>query len=217
MHKTMQALITDTERALYQGSGPGVQVYAQDTIARFIQEGYEHCYKQKFWPQFRQRETRILDGVTGQVTVPFTFIQDWEDIQHVFREGSDRPLPVLPASYNTLNNPTSSTTPRFIEASGDANLFRIYPADATGNIQVVGRTTRLVEFGLLDTVPFDNVALVHYAAWSYFTDDASNPAAASKQQGLFESRMNKIWDDAQSHSIEINPSAGYVPDRWYER
>lgn len=217
MQKTLQALITDVEKALYQSAGPGVQIYAQDIIGRHLNEGFKHCYKQKFWPQFRKRETRTLNGTTGLVTAPFTYIQDWEDIQHVFRRGSDRPLPVVPASYNTLDDPPSSSTPRFIEATGDTNLFRVYPVASTGDVQVVGRSTRLTDFGATDTVPFDDVALVHYAAWSYFTDDASNPASAAKHQGLFEGRMKSIWNDAQSHSIELNPQTGYVPDRWYER
>lgn len=217
MHKTLQALVTDTEKALYQSAGPGVQVYAQDIIARHINEAFEHIYKQRYWPQFRKRETRTLDGVTGQVTVPFTYIQDWEDIQHVFRRGSDRPLPVLPASYNSLDDPVNHATPRYIEATGDANLFRIYPLAAEGDVLVVGRATQLVEYGLLDEVPFDHLALVHYAAWTYFTDDASNPASAAKHQGLFESRMKVILDNSQNHEIELNPNSAYIPDRWYER
>lgn len=217
MHKTLQALITDVEHALYQSAGPAVQIYAQDTIARHINEGFQHCYKQRFWPQFRKRETRTLNGVTGHVTAPFTHIADWEDIEHVFRRGSDRPLPLLPPSYNTLDDPVAHATARYIEATGDANLFTVYPIVAEGDILVVGRTTNTTTYGLADTVPFDHIALVHYAAWSYFTDDGSNPASALKHQGLFESRMKKIESDSDSHAIELNPNSAYIPDRWYER
>jgi hypothetical protein len=217
MQKTLQSLITDTERELYQSAGPGVQVYAQDRIAGLLNQAYEHCYKQEFWPQFRKREQRTLNGTTGEITAPLSFIADWEDIQHVFRENSDRPLPIAPASFNTLAYPPSSTYPRFIEATGGANVFRVYPADAIGEVLVVGRQTRLVEFGSADTVPFDHLALIHFAAWSYFTDDASNPAAALKHQGLFETRMQKLRDDAFGHAVQLNPHSGYIPDRWYER
>lgn len=216
MQKTLQALVTDTEKALYQSAGPGVQVYAEDIIARLINEAFDHCNKQEFWPQYRKRETRTLDGVTGQVTAPFTYIADWEDIQHVFRDGSDRPLPIMPASFNTIAHPPSSSVPRFIEASGDSNLFRVYPLDAIGTVQVIGRTTRTADFALTDVVPFDAQALTHYAAWSYFTDDASNPAAAAKHQGLYEMRMKKIRDNAFDHAVQLNPQSGYIPDRWTE-
>lgn len=217
MQKTLQALITDTERELYQSAGPGVQVYAQDRIGSLLNQAYHHCYKQEFWPQFRKREQRTLNGITGLVTAPFTYIADWEDIQHVFRANSDRPLPILPASFNTIDYPPTSTYPRFIEATGDANLVKFYPITATGTVLVVGRQTRLVDFGLTDTVTFDHLALIHFAAWSYFTDDASNPAAALKHQGLFETRMQKLKDDAFGHAVQLNPHSGYIPDRWYER
>lgn len=217
MTKTMQALITDVEHALYQSAGPNVQVYAQDTILRLITNAYKHCYKQAFYPQYRKRETRILDGSTGQVTVPLTFITDWEDLQHVFRVGSDRPLPVLPASFNTLNDPPTATVPRFIEANGTSKLVTIYPITSKGSVQFVGRLTAPSEFGLTTVVPFDDVALVHFAAWAYYTDDGSNPASAAKHQGLFEARMKTIMDNSFSHSVQLNPSTGDVPDRWYER
>lgn len=216
MQKTMSALMTDVQRELYQSPGVSVQTYSQDRIVALIQQAYEHCVKQEFWPQFRKRETRTLDGVTGQVTVPFTDILDWEDIEAVFRENSDRPIPIAPASFNSLSYPPSGTTPRFIEASGDANLFRVYPIDAVGQVLVVGRRTQLTTFGLTDVVPFDHLALVHFAAWSYFTDDASNPASAMKHQGLFETRMAKIKDNAFDHAVQLNPHSGYVPDRWFE-
>lgn len=216
MQKTMAQLITDVQRELYQSSGVGVQLYSQDRIMQLINQAYEHCMKQEFWPQYRKREVRVLDGTTGRVTVPFTYILDWEDIQHVFRENSDRPLPITPASFNTLNYPPSGATPRFIEASGDSKLFRVYPPDATGSVQVVGRATITASYNLNDIVAFDSLALTHFAAWSYFTDDASNPAAALKHQGLFETRMDKIKDQSFDHAVQLNPHSGYIPDRWHE-
>jgi hypothetical protein len=217
MQKTLAALITDVQKELYQSPGPGVQVYSQDRIMSLIQQAYEHCYKDHFWPQFRRREIRTLNGTTGLVTAPFTYIQDWEDIQHVFREHSDRPLPITPASFNALGYGPNGGNPRFIEATGDANLFRVYPADAEGQVEVVGRTSLITPFVLTDTVPFDHLCLIHFAAWSYFTDDASNPAAALKHQGLFETRIDKLKDDSTQHAVQLNPQSGYIPDRWYER
>jgi len=212
MQKTLQALISDVEKALYQSAGPGVQMYSQDLIASLLQQAFKHCYRAEFWPQYRRREVRTLNGLTGHVTAPLVYIRDWDDVQHVFRRGTDRPLPILPAATNTLD--IVGTSARWIEASGDANIFTVYPLEATDNIVVVGRETRISEFGLSDTVPFDDLALVHFAAWSYFTDDASNPASAAKHQGLFETRMKKLKDDAFGHTVELNSRSGYIPDRW---
>lgn len=216
MRKTMQALITDVQRELYQSAGPGVQVYAQDRIQALIQQAFEHCYKAKWWPQYRKREVRALDGTTGQVTVPFAYIKAWDDVKHVFRRGSDRPLPILPASFNTSDLGTTSEFARYVEATDDENLFTIYPISATSNIEVVGRRTYDVPFVPTDVVPFEYLPLVHFAAWTYFIDDASNPPAALRHQGLYEKAMKEFEDASLGHAVELNPNSGYVPDRWYE-
>lgn len=212
MQKTLQALISQTERALYQSSGPGVQVYAQDDIAQHLNDAFKHCYRAEWWPQYRKREVRVLDGVTGQVTADFTDILAWDDIQHVYRDGSIKGLSVLPASLTALG--ITGDQARFIEADGTAKLFTVFPRTATGQIEVVGRKTYNSEFGLVDVVPFDDLALVHFAAWSYFVDDASNPASAMKHQGLYESRMRLLRDDSFGHTVELNPHAEEIPTRW---
>jgi hypothetical protein len=214
-YKTLQALVTDTEKALYQAAGPGVQIYAQDVLIQQLQNAFDFIFLDYWWPQFIRREVRTLDGVSGLVTVPFALITHYEDIKAVFRRNSDRPLPELPLSYNSLDYPTGSLA-RHIEATGDSNLFRVYPTDALDNIVVVGRTRPATDFISTDVVPFDSTALVHYAAWSYFTDDESNPAAAAKHQGLFEKRMQQL-KDALPQVVELNPRHGYVPDQWSER
>jgi hypothetical protein len=209
--KTLQALLTDVQHALYQSAGPGVQIYSQDTIIRHINEGFKHCYRAEWWPQFLRRERRVLDETTGKITATLTHITQWDDIRHVFREGSPRPLMQLPPSLSTFN--ITGTVPKYIEAS-DTGLFTIYPLEAEGSIEVVGRKS-YSDFILTDTVPFDDLALVHYAAWAYFADDGANPASAAKHQGLFESRMKKLRDDSFSHAIPLNPDAGDIPDRWF--
>lgn len=211
MHRTLQALVTETQKALYQSAGPGVQVYSQGIIEQHINQAFKHCYRSEWWPQFRKREVRTLNGTTGQVTVPFVYIKDWEDIQHVFRRNSDRPLPQMPSSQSTLD--FTGTQARYIEADGTSNLFTIYPLTALDNVEVVGRTT-YDEFALTDIVPFDDTCLIHFAAWSYFTDDAANPASAMKHQGLFETRMQKLRDDSFPHAVAINNQNAYIPDRW---
>lgn len=213
--KTMQQLITETERALYQSAGPGVQIYAQDVLQNKLQKAFNHCFSDKFWPYFVRRETKVLSGVLGLLTTPPTLTRDWEDIKHVFREGSTRPLPHIPTSFNTLS--LTGTTARYIEATGDSNILRFYPLTAVGNVQIVSRLRPAADFILTDTVPFDETALIHFAAWWYFADDDSNPAAAATHQGLFENRMKQLESAAFGNSVELNPNQGFVPDQWYER
>ncbi len=215
-YKTMAALITDVERALYQSAGPAVQLYSQDIILQQIQDAFDHLFTKAWWPQFRKRETLVLDGTTGYPTTPLLFINQYEDIRYVYGENRDRPLSKLQLATNTLNaNFDTGSDPRYIE--GDVtNIFRVWPSTAVGNILVVGRV-RPAPYIITDTVAFDATAIKHFAAWSYFTDDASNPAAAAKHQGLFETRLAQITDDNFNEPIQLDPLTDRVPNQWFER
>lgn len=215
MQKTLQALITDTERMLYQMAGPSVQLYAQDVIAQKLQQAFDRCFSAKFWPQFVKREVRTLNGATGKTTVPFSFITQWEDVMKggVFRQYSQRPIPTLPMSFNTLDLQGGSV--RYIEPSADATLFTAYPLDATDQIVVVGRARPANEFILTDIVPFDHLALEYYAAWEYCVDDASNAGQAAKFQGHFDSRMKQLEEMAFDNRVPLYPTRGDIPQNWY--
>lgn len=212
--KTLLDLITDTERMLYQAAGPAVQVYAKDVLAQKLNQAFTRVFEAKFWPDFNARETRTLDGVTGKVTLPFTSILQWSDVDEVFREHSPRPLPVMPRSFNALGLTTG--TAKFIDPASDATLFTVYPLTATDTIQVVGRARplRSGNFNLDDIVPFDYLALEYHAAWEYAIDDASNAALAAKFQGLFDSRMAQLEDIYFPTSVLLNPRSGDIPLEW---
>lgn len=213
MQKTLQALITEVQRELYQSAGPSVQVYSQDILAQKLQHAFDTIFQAKHWPQFRTRETRTLNGTTGKTTVPFTLIRQWDDVEKVFRRYSPHPIPELPLSFNTLDFIGSAI--RYLEPAADTTLFTAYPLTAIDQIVVVGRARPTAEYGLAGTVPFDHLALVYYATWEYLVDDASNPAAAAKYQGLFDSRIKTLWDDAQEHVIALNPHRGDIPMEWH--
>lgn len=211
--KILSALISDVERELYQLAGPQVQIYSQDIIAQMIQQAFNHVFLKRYWGYFRKREERTLDGVTGQITAPLTYISDYHDIQHVYREGSQRPLPVLPSTYNTLG--MTGSAPRFITPSGDANLFTVYPLDAEGDVLVIGRRRPTADYAMDEEVEFDPTFLVHYVAWSYFTDDGSNPASALKHQVLFEKRLEELERADAQHAVVLDPHQGEIPQDWY--
>lgn len=214
MQKTLRQLITETQRELYQSAGPSVQLYSEDILAQKIYHAFDRCFKAKFWPQFVKREVRTLDGVTGKVSAPFTFILGWEDVKAVFRENSRRPIPTMPLSYNLIDLPNGGPV-RFVEPTSDATLFTMYPLDATDQIVVVGRARPAnMEFGADDIVPFDHLALVYHAAWEYAVDEASNAAQAAKFTALFDQRMKQLEDDAFENIVLLNPAHGDIPDRW---
>ena len=212
--KTVQQLLSIIERMLYQAAGVDVQVYAQDIIVDKINQAFIRCFEAKFWPQFLVREVRTVDGVTGQVTVPFTSITTWEDVYRVFRTGSQKPLAIMPDSYNLLSLPTG-TVSRFI-APSITSIFTVYPLEASDEILVIGRARPINtgDFSLSDIVPFDYMALAYHVAWEYAVDDASNGAMASKFQTLFDSRMAQLEDISFADFVDIAPNTSDIPTEW---
>src|SRR4051812_18767582 len=105
------------ERELTQLAGAGVQLYAEPIIQQHLQQAFDYIFTLKYWPQFRVRENKILDGSTGKVTVPFANIKQWDDVQYVFREWSDRPLAEIPVGFSSLN--LVGTQPQWIEPRTD--------------------------------------------------------------------------------------------------
>ena len=213
--KTMSALITDIERALYQSAGPTVQLYSQDIIMQMVQDAFDHLFTAHWWMRFRVRETRTLDGTTGTITAPLTNIKQYDDILHVYNAYDKRPIPILAGGSNTHDSLyTTGSVARYIDA--DANsLFVVYPLSAAGTILVVGRKRPNV-FSITDDVPFDHVAIKHFACWSYYVDDDSNPSAAAKHQGLFETRKQQLMLDDRNHRTVLDPQAERYPSTWYE-
>lgn len=212
MQRTLAQLSTLVERQLSQYAGAGVQLYARGIIEQNLQQAFDDIFTMDYWPQFRAREVRDLDGVTGLVTVAFTNIKQYDDIQYVLREFSTRPLPELPVGMQTLN--LTGTQPEFIEARNDSFLFTAYPLSATGRVEVIGRNRPAALYTQNDVVPFDDWALVHYAAWSYLTSDGSNPGAAIKEQGLFDMRLKALRQNAEKGIVRINPYDGNIPTTW---
>jgi hypothetical protein len=214
VQRTLQQLTTLVERELAQYAGAGVQLYAEPVIQQRIQQAFDYCFELFYWPQFLVREQRTIDGTTGKVTVPFASILQWGDVKFVFRRYSDRPIAELPNGFPTLDLVGSQV--QFVQPRSDAYLFTAYPLTSTDAVEVVGRARPANIFAIGDVVPFDDWALVHYAAWSYLVDDGSNSGAASKQQGLFDIRIKMLRDNAEKGIIQLNPrSANDVPQRWF--
>lgn len=214
MQRTLQQLTTLVERELAQYAGASVQLYSEGIIQQRIQQAFDYIFTMDYWPQFRVREQRTVDGATGKATVPFTSIKQWDDVQYIFRQWSDRPIPELPEGFSTMN--LIGTMTQWIEPRTDAYLFTVYPLTATDVLEVVGRNRPATLFIPTDVIPFDDWAIVHYAAWSYLVDDGSNPGAAAKQQGLFDIRIKMLKDNSQKGIIYLNPrSAVDFPQRWY--
>ena len=212
--KTLQDLITDTERMLYQAAGPSVQVYSQDVLAQKLNQAFTRCFEAKFWPSFNARETHVLNGVTGKTVAPFTLISRWVDVDKVFRRYSPTPLTVLPRSISSLDIRAGAA--KFIDPAPDETLFTVFPLTAVDTIEVVGRTRpiRSGNFNIMDEVPFDYLALEYHAAWEYAIDDASNAGVAAKFQTLFDSRMNQLEELEFPSVVQLAPHSDTIQTEW---
>jgi hypothetical protein len=203
-------------RALSQVTGTSVQVYAEDRIYQQINHTFNLLFKEKdvWWDTLMQWFDATIDGSTGVATQDLSAIDQVDDIRAIFRDNSDRPMPILPASINPYR--LSGNVPRFIEFINDPDRhFRTWPRTVTETLRVHAR----VHPGVLtvdSNVNFDKDVLVHGASYFYAEDDGTNPGAIQKFQGLFELRRGQLLH-ARSNlpSVQSN-SGGSFPDTWQE-
>lgn len=214
--KTLQELISETQKLLYQQAGLGVQVYSQDNIAQKIVHGFDFLFTNNDykWKRFQVYVQKTLDGVTGKPTTVTTEITNFDDLYAVFREDSDQKL----TKFSTERNPYGVTGDRPYQYMPDATyLVKVVPFTATGDIVLFGRQRpSTYPFILTDTVPFDYLALTYFAAWSYCTDDASNAAQAEKFQGMFEERIKQLSKSQDNEPLALNSDRVDIPTRWHD-
>lgn len=214
--KTLADLISETQKLLYQQAGIGVQVYSQDNLAQKIVHAFDFLFTNDDyrWKRFDVYVQKTLDGSTGRPTTPVTEITSYEDLYAVYPSDSDFKL----AKFSTERNPYTITGDRPYQYMFDTtHLIRVVPYTATGNIVLHGRQRPTTyPFTLNDVVPFDYLALVHFAAYSYCADDAANAAQADKLQGMFEERIKQLYKSQTGEPIALNSDRVDIPTRWHD-
>ena len=214
--KTLEALISETQKLLYQQAGIGVQVYSQDNIVQKLIHGFDLLFTndEYKWKRFEVWVQKTLDGTTGRPTTPVTEITSFDDLYSVYRSDSDQKL----TKFSTERNPFHVTGDRPYQYMADAtHLIRVVPFTSTGNIVLYGRQRPATyPFILTDVVPFDYLALTYFAAWSYASDDASNAASADKFNGLFEERIKQLYKSQNNEPIALNANRVDIPTRWHD-
>ena len=192
-----------------------------------IQHKFDVMFEDVWWNQFMYWLDATLDGTTGVVTVDVSALTTgsppvaiplvrFEDIHSIFPENSDRPLPRFPDFVNPDN--VTGTTPRYIEAVGDAQkIFRILPLTADEPIKIHYRSMP-DHFVTGETVNFDSQALVLGSAYDYLEDDGTNPGATEKMSNMFESRVRQLKKSRAWLPHKLDPRVDdAVPDEWWAR
>ncbi len=215
--KTLSQLITQTQQELYQASGLGVQVYAQNKIVANLQATFELIVSDPRyqWKRFYTFATHTLDGVSGRTITPITVANSFDDVVFVYPEDSDQPLTKWTAGRNPARMSGDYPMQYAYDPSGK---IKVIPSTATGNIVVVGRYyANPYEWTLDSIVPFDSLALVYGAAWQYSVDDAANPGMVQKFQQLFETRLKQLHLNQSQEPISLSGGRDYaVPTYWSE-
>jgi hypothetical protein len=214
--KTLTALISETQKLLYQQAGLGVQVYSQDNIAQKIVHGFDLLFTNDDykWKRFDVYVQKTLDGTTGRVTTDIDEITSFDDLYSVYRGNTDHRLTKFSSERNPFN--VTGTTPMQYMADG-TRLIRVVPFTSTGDVVLYGRQRPATyPFILTDVVPFDYIALTYFAAWSYCADDAANAAQADKFQGLFEERIKQLHKSQNNEPIALNADRVDIPTRWHD-
>lgn len=216
--KTLNDLITRTERELGQVAGISVQVYAKDLLAQKLEAAFDFHFAHKTikWKRFLTYQTYTLDGSTGRVTgnVTTTF-REFGDIYSIFPEGSDRKITAL----NLMQNPARYTGDSPLHYMADATatkLFKVLPITATGDIVVVGRQYPSITFANTDIIPFDAWCLIYHAAWQYAVDDGANPGQINKLQNLYQAAFDNAYAADQQAPVQIDRAQPYIPNDWFE-
>lgn len=215
--KTFGEIIVDVEQELYQASGLGVQVYAQDKIAQNIRSTFEliasdNKYR---WKRFIAYATYTLDGVSGRATSPITVANGFDDVLEVYPEDSDAQL----TKFTGGRNPSKFNGTRPLQYTYDpSSKIRIVPGSATGNIVVVARSfVNPAEWVTETVVPFDHLAMRYGACWQYTVDDAANPGMVQKFQQLFETRLKQLNLNQQQEPVSLSGGLDRsIPTNWYE-
>jgi hypothetical protein len=227
MHLSYTDLIQRTIQRVRQVPGAGAQLYSEDELGNLIKEVYYRVRSKQYWEHLMKWVECQLDGVAGRVVTPFTTVgyavQGGDDVQAVYMNTSQRPLPQL-GSLNPRN--MLGTVPKYMKKLSISDdpfrerLFEIYPKTA-----VTTATTPLMVYARFDPtnlftnpsiiVPFDSSVLINGAAAEYLSFDG---AQARGPLAAYNERLQEL-EKAQNSAPIILDSRTYNPfgpDRWIE-
>jgi len=132
MSVTIQQIVQDALGILGEVTGVGTQLYSEPRMIKDAGRAFNMLFKKHWWKQYTTWQSCVLDGVTGTVVPPTSFINviDFDDFAAVHRDKENASLPTLPEAVNPFT--VSGTIPRFW-----TSLNQGHASFATKKIQIV--------------------------------------------------------------------------------
>lgn len=212
---TVDGAVRRVTTLLSQVSGENVQLYAEDKIIDMLQNSYNSLFDKLWWPNRMRRETKTLNGTSGEVTVAFTALTRFDDIKHVYREGISVPLPEIQLNRNP--DVITGTTVRGYEYSATAGkFFKCYPIASTDNV-IVHYREKQADFieGTEAEIDFDVDLLVFAAVYDYLEDDGTNPGATEKYRAKVNAKFTAAKAKYGTRIIPYRRGRALIPDVWF--
>lgn len=215
-------LITEIQTELSQVTGTVTNLYGTPRILQHIQDAYLALIADFGDRVLSEYHDVTLDGTTGVIDADMTTTLDnheinrFEDIIHVWLEGRNDPLPIVPPRMNVRN--ITSGGARFIDANDTANRpFKVYPITSDDNLVVLARAYPELPLTEDSYIYIDRLLVTYYAAYLYAQDDAASPGQVDKFERLYNDRLRQLTNESNNQPIQLDPRSYNDTSTWHER
>jgi len=223
MGTTIGNVVQDALGILGEVTGVGTQLYSEPRMVKDAGRAFNMLFKKHWWPVYTYWIDAELDGSTGTILPPETFVSviDFDDFYAVHRDKATTALPTL--MQDTNPHALSGDTPRYWtsmnhgEVDYERKKIRIFPLTSQGRIQVRARHHPLPpneEWNIDVPVAIDRDLLVFGTAFVALSGDDLNPQAKADVQAMMDSRYRDIMNSLSNQRTALN-EVGSVPNRWF--
>lgn len=222
MSATLQEIVEDAMAAIGEITGPATQTYSEDRMMKDAIRSFNTLHKKYYWDQYLEYFDVVLDETTGKITTDaFVNVLNFEDFVAIWRDGEQKPLPVLPKRYNP-HNMTGSRVMGWASlpvanASYWGKKLQFYPITSEANLVVLARVyphnIRTTQWDWDDRMELDRDMLVYGTAFFSLAGDDLNAAFADVAKNMMEARYRDIMANLARRPTGFGTGGDY-PTEW---
>lgn len=213
-HQTLYDLVQRTVTRLSMVSGIGVQVYAEDRIAEMIWHKWLMVRDELWWDDLmryavltQDANGRPMENVVRQLPLSPNgdeiVINDYNDIQHVWRNDVRRPLSEMALRSNPAGMLKQGST--LFRTPDTQKVIRFAPI-MPGKKMVVRYKVWHEYFQPDDIVPMDDQLIILGAVYDYLEDDGTNAGQTEKFRNMFNDRLRQMKSRDNAREIGLTPA-----------